>query len=245
MRAGHEIKWILEGKSPHQIPMARLAEYMQLLAAIFGEFESVHFDRVEDKCTQVVINLDQGIAAQRVQSRVHAVRQHRAPADAMRAFSRMNEMVGEDKGYARITFGASVVLRIPGKVSEAERPFSLIDQATITGKLYAIYEEPSGGIRARIRPRGLSNYIACTADRDIGGVLSKHFLEMVRVQGRGSWQRSSGGEWACQSMHIQKVDPVKDVTLREAINAIRQIEVEWPDDPLEEWAELDERDGTA
>lgn len=245
MRAGHEISWILEGRTPDQIPMARLAEYMQNLAALLGEIESVHFDRVEEACTKVVAKLDGGISAGRVQSRLYAVRDRRAPPNAMRAFGRINEMVGEDKGSARILYGAGVILRFPGTQNICKKPFNFIDSATITGKLYALSEGPSGGIRARIRPRGQSNYVACTADRNIGGTLRNYFLETVRVQGRGTWERADTGEWSCQSLHIQGVFSVKDISLRDAIDAMRKIEADWPENPLEEWAILDEKDGAA
>jgi hypothetical protein len=246
MRANHEISWILEGRSPDQIPMARLAEYLQQLSVIFGETESVHFDRVEKACTRVVAKLAPGAPAQRVQSRVYALRDRRAPADATRAFGRVNEMVGEDKGSARITFGAAVVLRFPGKKpQEVTQPFNLVDSATITGKLYALSEDNYGNIRARIRPRGGASYIQCTADQGIVGKLRSCFAETVRIQGRGKWTRAVNGEWSCWDLHVQDVKIVKDTSLREAIDRIREVEAVWPDDPLEEWAALDERDGAA
>ncbi|TAL77315.1 MAG: hypothetical protein EPN75_13230 [Beijerinckiaceae bacterium] len=226
--------------------MARLAEYMQQLALIFGETQSVHFDRIEKACTKLVARLDMGVPAQRVHSRVYAVRDRKAPAEAMNAFRRLDEMVGEDRGNARLTFGANVILRFPGRINILKEPFSLIDEATVVGKLYALSEEPSGdGLRARIRPRGGSSYIACTADGDIARTLGNYFLDTIRAYGRGKWERSDSGEWACKSLHIRSVDPVKDVSLREAINELREIKTDWPEDPLEEWALLDEKDGAA
>ncbi len=245
MRASTEISWILEGRSPDQIPMARLADYMREFAAMLGETEGVHFARVEKGSTRLVAKLDPGRPTQKVQARVYAIRERRAPADAMRARYRIDEMVHEDKGSARVTFGASVILRFHGKAAAFEKPFSLVDSATITGKLYALSEEPSGGIRARIRPRGGSNYVACVADDRIGRQLRNYFLDAVRVQGRGTWTRSENGEWSCQSLQILHADLVRDVSLREAINALRAIEAEWPDDPLADWAILDEKDGAA
>ena len=154
-------------------------------------------------------------------------------------------MVGEDGGRARVTFGAGVILRFPGNTRTAEKPFSLIDSATITGRLYALIEEPSGQLKARIRPRGSSTYVSCTADDRVGRQLRNYFLDAVRVQGSGIWSRSEDGAWSCQSLQIQEVHPVKDVSLREAINALRAIEVDWPDDPLADWAKLDEKGGAA
>lgn len=122
---------------------------------------------------------------------------------------------------------------------------TLVDAATITGRLYALAEAPSGVVHARIRPRNGSNYIACTAEGEIAHKLSEHFMTAVRVQGKGIWKRGEAGEWTCQSVRIGQVEGIKDVSLREAINALRAIQADWPDDPLREWAELEEKDSAA
>jgi hypothetical protein len=245
MRASKEISWVLEGRSPDQIPMARLAEYMQQLAAMLGETNNVHFARVEEGSTRLVARLGPGFIAQRVQARVYAVRERRAPAVAMRAFRRINHMVGEDKSHARVTFGAGVILRFPGSSAAEGEQFRLIDTTTVTGRLYALLEEPSGVLKARIRPRTGDTYIACTTEASVGRELRHYFLDAVRVHGRGTWSRAETGEWTCQSLHILDVQPIKDVSLREAINALRAIEIEWPDDPLADWVAIEERDGAA
>lgn len=246
MRTDIEMSWILEGRSPDQIPMVRLAEYMQQLAILLGETESVHFDRIEKACTKLVARFDGGLPAQKAQSRAYAVRERRAPADAMRAYRRLDEMVGEDRGNARLTFGSAAILRFPGRVSVIpQKSLRLIDHAHITGKLYALSGEASSGVKARIRPRDGSGYVACTADDAIGRKLGKYFLDTVRAYGRGVWTRSNDGHWCCESLHILDVVPVKDISLRDAVNELRKIEAEWPEDPLSEWEALEEKDGAA
>jgi hypothetical protein len=242
--ADREISWVLEGHSPNEIPMARLAEYMQQFAAMLGETEGVHFDRVEESSLHLVAKLDRGRPAQRVQARVQAVRDRRAPIDAMRAYRRINEMVGEDKGPARVIFGASVMLRFPG-IQAVQPPLSIADDATVTGRLYALFEAPSGELKARIRPRVGNAYVDCTAESGIGRQLRNYLFDAVRVHGRGNFSRTEGGEWVCDALHIRDVQPVKDVSLREAINALRAIKADWPDDPLADWAALEQEDGAA
>jgi hypothetical protein len=245
MRVGQEITWILEGRTPDQIPMARLAEYMREFASLLGQTEHVNFARVEKGSTKLVAKVDAGAPVRRAQSRIYAVRDRRAPADAMRSYHRINEMLAEDDGRARVTFGTAAILRFPGKPTVAEKPVSMVDTATITGRLYALIEEQSGQLKARIRPRNAANYIACTASGSIGKELRKYFQEAVRVHGRGKWIRRETGEWQCESLHITEVHPVKDRTLREAIDALRTIEADWSDDPLAEWDALEENGDAA
>ena len=245
MRSGIEISWILDGRSPEQIPLARLAEYMQQFAALLGDDKDVHFARIEEGSTRLVAKLAPGKPAQRAQARVYAVRDRRAaPAEATRAARRINEMVSQDHTQARITFGAGAILRFSGKVAEQDRAVTLTDTATITGRLYALVETPTG-LNARIRPRNAAAYIACTADAEVGRELRNFFMEAVRVQGHGKWTRSVGGEWACESVHIKKVDGVSDVSLRDAINTLRATQVVWPEDPLADWDALQENGSAA
>lgn len=128
---------------------------------------------------------------------------------------------------------------------EPQTPLRMVDSATVTGRLYALIEEPSGLLKARIRPRGGNTYIACNAEGSIGRKLREFFMDAVRVQGRGTFFRSDDGNWQCESVQIQEVQAVKNVPLREAINALRTIEATWSDDPLGDWDELEERNGAA
>lgn len=235
MRAGKEIIWVLEGRTPDQIPLARLAEYMQQLAILLGQMADVHLSRVEEGSTRIVTSLPSGGPAQRAQARVYAVRDRRAPADAMRAFSRINAMVAEDRGPARITFGSAIVLRFPGAAKEPFRVVTMRDHAVITGRLYALIEESSGQVKARIRPRSRETYVACTADEVIGRRLRNFFQDIVRVEGVGEWARSENGEWQCTALKIKDVQAVRDLSLRDAIDKVRAIEADWPEDPLADW----------
>jgi hypothetical protein len=245
MRAGTEINWVLEGKPPDQIPMARLAEYMQHLAVMFGEIQSVHFERVQEGSTVLVSKADLGGPAQRVHARVRAVAARRAPAEAMRAFRKINEMVAADGTRARLAYQGAVILRFPGRLVEEESQVSITETGSITGRLYSLLEESPGQLRARIRPRDGNGYIPCTVEPHIARELRNHFMEAVRAVGRGTWARNDGGQWICRSLHIESVMPVRDVPLRDAINTLREIEADWPDDPLGDWAILDERSGAA
>lgn len=233
--------WILRGKSPDEIPMARLAEYMSHLAAMLGETDNVHFARVEEGSTKLVAHVDAGRPAQRVQARAYAVREHRAPREAMSAYNAINDMLSADRGTARLTHGSATVIRFPGAHVRPAQTVSLLDSGTITGQLYALSEDRAGEIKARIRPR-TGTAVICTADRSAGLMLRKFLFEPVRVHGQGKWERDVDGGWSCQSLHIRDVRQVRDSSVRDAIAALRTINVEWPDDPLDD---LDERDGAA
>jgi hypothetical protein len=157
----------------------------------------------------------------------------------------MNEMVGEDRTVARVTFGASAILRFSGKMADPNPEITIANVATVTGRLYAIAEVQPGFVQARIRPRNGSNYVACTATGDVADRLSACFSKSVRAHGKGTWRRSEVGGWTCSSLEITAIRTVDDVPLREAIDALRKIKADWTDDPLGEWEALQYRDGAA
>jgi hypothetical protein len=245
MRNGTEITWILDGIAPERISMARLAEYLAELAALFGEADSVHFDRVERGSTKVVARLDGGASRHRVNSRISQINTRKAPADAQRAYDKINAMLSADKTRARIVAGGAVVLRFPGSNLFLDRPVSIIDTAQITGRIYALFEDNHGAVIGRLRPRSESKYVNCIAEGSIVTNFVNYFQRLVRVSGRGAWSRAPSGVWSCEYIKVQEVFPVSDSSLRDAVNSVRAIEADWPENPLADWAALDERDGAA
>lgn len=241
MRTTNELVWILNGQSPDRIAMARLSEYMQQLATMLGQTENVHFARIEKGSTRVVAHVDCGTPAQKVRARISNIRRGRAPKDAMGAYSRINEMLSTDNGTARLTERHITVVHFSGARANTDQNVTLVDSGAITGQLYALSEDRLGEVKARVRPR-VGNAVICTADKIIGRELRRYLFEPVRVHGQGVWIRANPGEWSCQSLHIRDVRPVEDVKLKDAIKALREIDIEWPDDPLDD---LDERGGAA
>ena len=239
MRIGSELVWRLKGQSPETISMSRLAEYMHQLAVLFGQQAGVRFVRVEEGSLNVVAKTVGGGRAGQIAKRVEAVRRRSGPADAMRAYNRINEMVFEDGGPARLT-GSATVLHFPGARPKEALQLKLVDYGDVTGKLYALAEQKTGEVGARIRPTTGNNAILCTASREIGLRLRAFLFEAVRVFGQGTWVRGEDGVWACENMFIDDVRPIKNVRLREAIESLRAIECEWPDDPLQDLADLNE-----
>ncbi len=230
--------------------MVRLGQYMEQLATILGEFDRVHFDRLERGSTKVIARLDAGQTTQRVQSRVRAVRDGTAPRDALGAYYSLQDMVEDDGGRARLQFRSATILRFTGRNAPPPSKFRLIDTGTVTGRLYHLTENRDGKIKGRIRPR-VGNYVNCTAGPELAGELRRHLFEDVRLSGSGTWHRSDNGGWWCPNLAVTKVQPVKNASLRDALDAIRSVEANWSDDPLATWSEIEEpdnddrKDGTA
>ncbi|AZB54471.1 hypothetical protein EBL89_03705 [Cereibacter sphaeroides] len=239
-----QLVWMIKGASPDTVPMARLAEYMKQLSALLGQHDDIRFVRIEKGSLRVVTKAARAGFAGQVTRRVSGLTRAQGPQEALRAYARLNEMVAEDGGTARLIRGSAVILHFSGTRVDAARPLRMLDHGFITGKLYAMAQDARGGdVKARIRLASGSNSVSCTASSAVGRHLRSFLFEAVRAHGKGEWERTGDGTWICQSLHIDRVEPVRNVSLRAAIDEIRAAEIEWPDDPLGELDELNDAGG--
>lgn len=240
MRVGSEFRWILEGYTPDTLPMERLAAYMQHLASLLGHATAVHFVRVEKKCVAVVGKVDAGAVSGKVNARVFAVRQRKGPLDAMRAYDSMNEMVAEDRTTARLTRGTATIIRFPGRSVDKLQRVEMTDQGFLVGYLYMLSESRSG-FHARLRVDSESGVVMCSASADMAKKLREHLFEPVKVFGTGKWKRYDQG-WVVVGFDITSVVRIESISVRNLIDRLRKLEIDWPDDPLGYLADLDDRE---
>jgi hypothetical protein len=223
--------------------MARLAEYIQELAALLGQQADLRLVRIEKGSINLRVKAVGGGTAGRIAGRIAAVGRREAPREAMRAYNRINQMVYEDGGPARLK-GPATVLHFPGVAAGGVDRLKIVDYGDITGRLYSLSESRENQLSARIRPLTGEGYVQCTASKEIGRTLRELLFEPVRAYGRGTW-REAGNVWICEGLAIEAAWPVKGGDLREAIDALRALEADWPENALDEMAKLDEADPVA
>jgi hypothetical protein len=232
----------MEGYEPDTIPMSRLAEYMAELANLFGEEEHVHFARVEDNCVAVISRVVGPVALGRIENGLRRVENGQAGQAREAAYRRLNDMLADDGSRAYIKRGSAIILRFPGAPAEDVRALTIEGVATVTGYLYYLSEEANGTINLRVRQPS-HPYVRCTAPHDVGASLKELLFSTVRLSGKGRWVRSTDGVWTVSDLQVARGVGVKDVSVREAINALRKIKGRWDRDPLGRHAKLNEGDG--
>ena len=208
-----ELRWVLEGFTPDTLPMARLAEYMEQLAKLYGHDEAVHFERLEDNCVAVISRVDLGPERAKVGSRVRAVGSKSAAPDAMRAFENINRMLGEDEKTARLKLGSAIIIRFPGIVPDEPKELTIEDAATISGYLYYLSEDDEGKVHLRIRPSS-GNVVMCQAKDGVGKNLRAYLFSDVRVSGKGTWVRSFNGDWNLKNLEVSEASILDQTDLK-------------------------------
>lgn len=224
----------IDAHTRETLPMARLAEYMADLAALLGNPERVHFERLEDGTVGLVQSIeDEAIGP--VRQRVEWAQRHDAPEDVRRPFSALNNRLRQDDaiGNLSVSDGAEI-LHFPGR--EIPKPLdfgSVSKEGSLDGELLAI------GGREEMVPVHVGPYSACRAKRAMAKEMAPHLFGPVRVFGTGRWSRDDEGVWNLLRFTITHFEPLDPRPLSEALGEIRKLkDISWVSRGLEKWREV-------
>ena len=237
-----EYRFTIEAYSPETIPMARLAEYMTDIATLLGNRDRVHFKGLEPGSTNVV-QLVEHEAVPKVRSRIIGVRNRTAPEDAISAYQRINKRLREDNGSGFVeeveeSGNRERVIEFPGRDrNESERFDSIFQAGSLDGLLIRV-----GGKDDTI-PVYLEDADAihrCTANRFIAKQLAPFLFEMMRLQGRGKWNRDDFGNWVMEDFRVTGFERLDTTSLSKAVSRLRDIksDIQKMPDPIEELKKL-------
>ncbi|MCX5581583.1 hypothetical protein [Kaistia terrae] len=233
---------IADSFSAASIPLARLAEYMTELAKLLGETQHVHLDDVAEGSVLLRAEVDLP-AAPAVRRRVIAVRDGIGADEAMRAFSRLDDLLAHDNAVGQLLDGdGAEIIPFPGKT----RPIPLSygpfrEEGTLEGEVVRIGGKDST-IHIQLRD-GEKVYSGCATTKEIARRLAPHMLgPTVRLYGTGTWERLGDGTWELRSFRVSDFEVLEDVSLADAIAKLRAIPGnEWPSLPNPVETLLDER----
>jgi hypothetical protein len=112
---------------------------------------------------------------------------------------------------------------------------------SVVGYLYML-SEARGSFQARLRvdDRALHCSVAPVVARE----LAAYLFGRVRVHGRGRWMRGDDGVWRAVQMEISSAERVEDKSIREVVNLLRAVDIQWPNDPLDYLSRLNNGNGT-
>lgn len=230
-----EIVFELKGRMPHQIPLARMASYMQEFAALIGSDDAALFSEIRPGSTRIAARPREAGGQSAIRRRVLNASVGKGPREAVAAFKKITELASADRAPAKVTDGHTAIVHFPSNLPTYD-PIRVIERGHVTGLLEGVLRDGQRGVKARIRPDG-EPLIICTATGAVGKRLGGLFLEYVRAYGFGHWKREKSGKWVCESLHIESIDPLSNVPLREAVRDLRGLDVAWIDDG---WDEFDE-----
>lgn len=238
MATGEEFRFKIDAYSPDTMPLERLAEYLADLAVLLGETKSVHLIRLERGSVVPVLKVERE-AAPKVRDRVQKVAWGAGPAEALRAFRKINQRLRDDNatGLLQERTGAEVI-RFPGREDDTGEGFVALRQhGTIDGEVIRI------GGKAALIPVTLQSedqtFSYCFARRPVAKELGHKLFEPVRLFGTGRWTRNRHGVWDLDHFVIDRFEVLSDEPLSSVLTELRAIPGgDWGDGALAELQDL-------
>lgn len=229
----------IEDFTPETMPFGRLVKYYAEIIKMIGVAEYVHLMDVVESSHGSGFAVDRNHELALIE-RLTKINDGSAPTTSLRAQSAINNMLKEDgtSGIFSDSLGKNIIT-FPGKRASDNVLISMRDTATFSGELYHI-SGTKDDVKIRIATEAFG-VVFCTTTRDIGKALRDFLFEDIKVSGRGMWTKDEKGKWNIDDFMITDYAPVKNETLRQAVDRIRALEVNWPDDPLGDIREFEEK----
>lgn len=222
--------------TPETIPMARLAQYMQNLAAMMGHDASVHFDKLKPGSTQLVTRIDLEDEP-KVSTHLAQLKRGEGSPEAAKAQTEIDRLLAEDNAtgfvYEDDDEGAKIIA-FPGVTRPKRATFGPFKQeGSLDGVLISV-----GGADQTVHlqlQNGDIKYTGIDTNRETARRLAKHMYEPVRVFGTGRWFRDQDGRWLLKNFKVVSYNVLAADDLKDAVDQIREIGgSEWKDmdDPI-------------
>lgn len=233
-----EFVFKIDAYTPETIPMGRLGEYMDALANLLGEHDSVHFINLTKGSTKLHHKIKRE-AEPKVAARLTLVKNGNAPEDAKKAEAALNAMLKADNasGFYNKSDGAEVIFFPGAKTIIPETYGPIARQGTIDGivqklggkdNIIPVYLEERDGTTIR-----------CSTTKETAKSLAKYlFGEEIRCSGVGKWFRNSDGKWELDVFQISSFEVLEDKSLIEAVAELRSVDGSGWNKVQDPWAEL-------
>lgn len=228
----------IKGFTPRSMPFDRLLSYYHEVKEMIGHADCVHLIEVSDSSHATAFELSSRYEAE-VNQRMEQVSEGTASFRVNNAYRKINAMLEEDKTSATF-FGetTSNVTQFPGEGVPRPYLYKVREAASFTGQLYYIAgAEDGANVRIRTEAYGA---VFCTTTLKLAKEFREFLFENVKVNGRGLWTRSEAGEWDIDNFIITDFAPSGEEDLRSAVDRLRALEIQWPDDPVSEIYKLNE-----
>jgi hypothetical protein len=205
--------------------MARLAQYMQNLAAILGHENAVHFDKLQPGSTRLVTKVDHEDVP-KVATHLAQVKRGEGSAEATKAQAEIDRLLAEDNASGFVYEDddeSAEIIDFPGVNRPRPTVYGPFNQ---DGSLDGILVSVSGAdqtVHLQLQ-NGAIKYTGIETNRETARRMARHMYEPVRILGTGRWLRDAQGNWLLKKFRVASYTALAVGDLKEAINHMREIE---------------------
>jgi hypothetical protein len=201
------------------LPMRRLAEYLDEFAKLLGEEASTRLADIA-KGSTIIVALALPIAVPKVRARLSAARDG-VLDDARRAVNRLDAMLSEDNTSGTLVESGDpgVIIRFPGANARTAELPAVAEIGSLQGELIRIGGRDD---TAHATLRDGSRLYTCIVSHDLARGLGRYlFGPSLRLHGRGRWRRSQDGLWEPVDFRAHTFDVLDDASLSAAAEKLR------------------------
>lgn len=220
-----EMRFKIEGTTPHTLPMKELAEVLKKLAVLYGNEEFVHFLKVEEGSTECVAEVEEQAEAE-VIHRTEGAAKGQGPKEAIEGYEALYEFLERRDWSGKIVSeGGDLVAEF---LPRREAPQPVIGPVWQEGVLDGILTRIEG-IDQTVHVTLISEYRRkAEMSPDLSRRIRAFFLEPIRLIGRGKWFRTAEGKWELEKFIAQDFESPEVSSLPEVVSRLRAI----PDNDL-------------
>ena len=220
-----ELEFVIPAYRPETMPLDRLLEYLEQIAALVGAPQDMHLVRIEPSSTKPVFKMPVP-AAVRAREQTLNVRAGRGTNRQRDAYETVRKMVRLDGGKpATLKDRTGVLIDFQPEVLV---PFlNLRQPTTYEGALLRI---GGAGEYSAILMQGTDGETAAgfSAPKSLAKAMALLLFEPIRLAGIGNWERSSNGDWKLSKMLVQSFEALHDRPLADVVDDLRRVPVTWP-----------------
>lgn len=222
METPNALEFCIDVFKPETIPMARLAEYMTELAALYGSEPRVHFKELRTGSAILKAVVDDCAAAV-VESRLRLVHDSTAPDDLQKAYQNINGMLRFDKAVGEIKRPqGSVILTFLGRNTPVQKTYRVKEAGVLDGVVIRI------GGKDNTIPVWLKDSDGtihkCEATSQMARELIHQYLgSPIRVVGQGDWLRGEDGAWTLEKFKISAWETLDEAPIADILDAARNV----------------------
>lgn len=223
-----ELEFVIPAYTPETMPLPRLLEYLEQIAAVVGVANDMHLIRVDRSSTKPVFKMPRE-TAMRARESAAAVRVGRGSVTQRSAYSRIRQMVRTDSDKpASLRDQTGVILSFFPEEDLDAVVASVRQATTFDGELMRV-----GGVgdysAIQMQDLGGKVYSGFSAPRSLAKEMGGLLFEPLRVSGIGNWERTRAGAWNLSRMLIQTYVLLDDNSADDIVLHLRTAKVNWPE----------------
>ncbi|WP_243077717.1 hypothetical protein [Pantoea sp. MQR6] len=213
------LKLVINGISPAEIPMNKLAGYLADLAALYGEEKDVRFESVTEGCVEINTYTTNAVAHNVICANIIENLE----------VSKLAKRISKDNFSAEIYSNNNLLSSV--RAAADEKPILITKKNTkIQGELYHIVEKNRDSVSVRLRGNG-GEILICTATKPDAVRLAKYLFKKIRVCGDSQHEKRDGA-WKLKNLKIEKFVELQDTKLSEGLDRLSS-------DPANKWDEIE------